>query len=155
MKLEAMMLSAKSYYMREETLLAKSRYREITEFSQGAAGAEAKYMIAKITYELKDLEAAEKEVFDLINKYASFDYWVASGFILLADVYLKQDNVFQAKQTLQSIIDNHEGEELRLQATHKLNGILESEQTIENIQEDDDPEVIDIDGEQVELEEFK
>lgn len=154
MKLETMMISARSYYLSDEILLAKSRFREITEFSQGEAGAEAQYSISKITYEMNDLEASEKEVFELINQYASFDYWVASGFILLADIYLKQDNIFQAKQTLQSIIDNHDGEELKKQATVKLNEILASE-VPEPVEDDGDAETIDVDGEEVELEEMK
>lgn len=153
MKLEAMMISAKSYYLTDELLLAKSRFREIAAFSQGEAGAEAQYTLAKIAYGMNDLEAAEKEVFALINNYASFDYWVASGFILLADVYLEQGNVFQAKQTLQSIIDNHDGEELKLQATQKLDAILEIEAP-QKQEDDSEGELIDIDGEMVELEEF-
>jgi len=154
MKLEAMMISAKSLYKSDEPLLAKSRFREIASFSQGKPGAEAKYTIAIIAYDMKDLEAAEKEVFELINQYASYDYWVAAGFILLADIYLEKENIFQAKQTLQSVIDNHEGEELRMKAENKLNSILSSEKKHEN-PVTDEAETIEIDGEVVELEEFK
>jgi thioredoxin-like negative regulator of GroEL len=45
---------------------------------------------------------------------------VAKSFILLADVYLATGNEFQARQTLQSIIDNYEGEDLRQLARQKL-----------------------------------
>jgi len=154
MKLEAMIISAKSLYKSDEPLLAKSRFRDIVDFSQGEAGAEAKYSIAMIEYNLKDLDAAEKDVFELINQYASYDYWVAAGFILLADIYLEKGNIFQAKQTLQSVIDNHEGEELRTKAGNKLDSILSSEEKHETL-DLDEAETIDIDGEMVELEEFK
>jgi hypothetical protein len=52
---------------------------------------------------------------------------VAKGFILLSDVYVKKENNFQAKQTLQSIIDNYEGQELVVIAREKLNAILATE----------------------------
>ena len=55
------------------------------------------------------------------------DYFIAKGFILLADVYLAQGNLFQAKATLESIIENHEGQELKQIATNKKQLIIELE----------------------------
>ena len=66
---------------------------------------------------------AENLIFELIDHYAAYDYWVARSFILLADVYMKLDNTFQAKQTLQSIIDNYKGHELVIIAQQKLDSI--------------------------------
>ncbi len=131
MKLEAMVIKAKSLYLTDDMLLAKSAFKEVIEFSQGEAGAEAKFMEANIEYLISDLDAAEKNVFELINQYAPYDYWVAKGFILLSDIYLKKDNVFQAKQTLQSIIDNYEGDELKEIAIQKLQEILYQEEAFE------------------------
>ncbi|MCD4730807.1 MAG: hypothetical protein K8R74_09425 [Bacteroidales bacterium] len=131
MKLEALVIKAKSLYNTDEMLLAKSAFKDIIAFSQGEAGAEAKYMLANIEFQISDLDEAEKNVFELINQYAPYDYWVASGFILLSDIYLKKDNVFQAKQTLQSIIDNYEGEELKGIAISKLQEIIQQEEELE------------------------
>jgi TolA-binding protein len=39
----------------------------------------------------------------------NYDYWVAKTFILLADNYVKLKDNFQAKATLQSIIENYKG----------------------------------------------
>lgn len=131
MKLEALVIKAKSLYESDEMLLAKSSFKDIIEFSQGEAGAEAKYMVANIDYQISDLAAAEKNVFELINQYAPYDYWVAKGFILLSDIYLKNDNVFQAKETLQSIIDNYNGVELKEVAIDKLQEIIMQEEALE------------------------
>jgi len=131
MKLEALVIKAKSLYETDEMLLAKSAFKEIIKFSQGEAGAEAKYMVAYIEYQISDLDTAEKNVFELINDYAPYDYWVAKGFILLSDIYLKKENLFQAKQTLQSIIDNYEGEELKEVAISKLQEIIDEEEALE------------------------
>jgi hypothetical protein len=47
--------------------------------------------------------------------------------LLLADIYLVNKNTFQAKATLESIIENAEDATLKQEATNKLNSILESE----------------------------
>jgi hypothetical protein len=38
----------------------------------------------------------------------SHDYWVAKTYILIADNYIGMKDIFQAKSTLQSIIENYE-----------------------------------------------
>jgi tetratricopeptide (TPR) repeat protein len=86
-------------------------------------GAEARYSIALIYHRKGDYKKCEKAIFDLVDEMPSYDHWIARGFILLADNYLKLDNVFQAKQTLQSVIDNHEGAELRNLAIQKMEAI--------------------------------
>ncbi|HPE54763.1 MAG TPA: tetratricopeptide repeat protein [Bacteroidales bacterium] len=155
MKQEAMVIRANSLFKTDEILLAKGQFKAIAEYSQGEAGAEAQYRIAEIEYDLKDLDNAEKSVFTLINNYAPYDYWVASGFILLADIYVAKGNTFQAKQTLQSIIDNYEGIELKNIALAKLNAILDAEEAEQSgATQDEGAESINIDGENVQLEKF-
>ena len=66
---------------------------------------------------------AEERVYALAEKFAAFDYWVAKGFILLSDIFLKNGNEFQARQTLQSVIENYKGPELGAVAKEKLNAL--------------------------------
>jgi tetratricopeptide (TPR) repeat protein len=86
-------------------------------------GAESRYYIAQIHHNRGDFKKCEKAVFDLVDEMPSYDYWLAKSFILLADNYVKLGNIFQAKRTLQSVIDNHEGEELRNIAIRRLESI--------------------------------
>ena len=103
-------------------LARKSLEKAMTD--QGETGAEATYYLALIEYQQQKYKEAEKLVMTLQNNYASYDYWVAKGFILLADVYAQAGNLFQAKNTLQSIIDNYKGEDDILQiAKEKLSTI--------------------------------
>lgn len=107
---------------------ARGSFESVLKLSQGEAGAEALYNLAAISYEMKDYKTAESQIFRLTGDFASYDYWVARSFILLADVYTKTGNLFQAKQTLQSIIDNYDGDDLRKVATDKLNKIKRDEE---------------------------
>jgi hypothetical protein len=111
--------------------------------------------VAHITYLLSNYETAETLLFELINDYATQDYWIAKAFILLSDVYVKTENIFQAKQTLQSIIDNYEGEELRNEAIEKLGIIVQQEKEKESLMHSDSLETerdtISIKGEMIEL----
>ena len=77
--------------------------------SQKAVGAEARYRLGQLQYENKQYDKAEKTAFDVINNMGSQDYWVAKSFILLADAYAGKGDKFQAKNTLESVIENYEG----------------------------------------------
>ncbi len=70
---------------------------------------------------------AEKEVFDLVKKYPSYEHWKARAFILLGDVYVQLDDRFQAKATLQAVIDNCTEPDLVEQAQDRLDAITTSE----------------------------
>jgi len=79
--------------------------------SQRAVGAEARYRLGQLQYENKQYDKAEKTAFDVINNMGSYDYWVAKSFILLADAYAGKGNKLQAKSTLESIVENYEGDD--------------------------------------------
>ena len=124
---EAHLTAAKSALALKKNDLARREFEETVKVSQGDAGAEAKYNLAALEFENVDYSMAEKSLFALSKDYASSDYWVAKSFILLSDVYMKKGNAFQAKQTLQSIIDNYDGADLKTLAQTKLDAIIQAE----------------------------
>jgi TolA-binding protein len=107
--------------------LANKEYTIVSKLMKGETAAEAKYQQAYIQFKLKNYKESEKIVFALINEFGSYDLWVTKGFILLADIYVKYDNTFQAKQTLQSVIDHQEDTSLVNLAKHKKKIIEELE----------------------------
>jgi len=117
---ETHLITGKSYMSLQRFESARASFENVLKISQGEAGAEALFNLAAISYELKDYKTAESQIFRLSGDFASYDYWVARSFILLSDVYVKTGNEFQARQTLQSIIDNYAGEDLRKIAADKL-----------------------------------
>ncbi len=52
------------------------------------------------------LAEAEKAGFDVINKAGSYDYWITKAYILLGDIYFKQQDYFNAEATLKSVVEN-------------------------------------------------
>jgi len=127
----AHLIIAKSNYALRDIEAAKREFQIASRLSNDIIGAEAKYFVAQIDYEEGNFEEAEKTIFELIKQFSAYDYWVAKSFILLSDVYQKVDNSFQAKQTLQSIIDNYDGEDLKKIAQDKLKLIIEVEESKE------------------------
>ena len=75
--------------------------------TNSAEGAESKFLVAEILFEKNKLKESEKEIMDFIDKNSPHQFWLAKSFILLSDIYLKNNDEFQAKHTLKSIVDNY------------------------------------------------
>jgi len=126
-------IAGKSALFTDNYDLAETELKKTVDLSDDLHGAEAKYLLATVAFQQKEFSLAEDLVIGLSVEYPSFEYWKAMGFILLADVYSQNGNTFQAKQTLQSIIDNYPGEDLKEIAGQKLTTIIREEQ--ENAEE--------------------
>ncbi|HSA04155.1 MAG TPA: tetratricopeptide repeat protein [Tenuifilaceae bacterium] len=117
----------------------------LIEFSKVATnlktkeGAESKYNIAKIYLNKGEYNKAEIEVFAFAEKNTPHQYWLAKSFILLADVYMKQDDFFQAKATLQSVTDGYSNtaDGIIDEATNKLNELVKAEKNKQTKTTDD------------------
>lgn len=107
----AHLYSARALMKEGELTPAKEELNQAALNSQTAIGAEARYHLGQLQYDNKEYDKAQKTAFDVINNMGSHDYWVAKSFILLADTYAKKGDNFQAKSTLESIIENYEGED--------------------------------------------
>jgi len=113
---------------------SKMTFEKVADLSEYDEGAEAKYYLAYLTYLDDSLDLAEKMIFELAENYTS-DYFIAKAFILLADLYVLQENYFQAKATLESIIENHDGNELVSLARKNWELIIEGENLKNEIKE--------------------
>ena len=115
----------KSYFMKENYAMAIQCLDKSSNADKSVYGAESAYYSAAASFRMNKLDEAENKVFDISDRFANHEYWVAKSFILLADVYVAKDNEFQAKETLRSVIDNCSIQELKNEAQHRLDHIKE------------------------------
>ncbi|MDB4926905.1 tetratricopeptide repeat protein [Mucilaginibacter sp.] len=113
-----------AYLQKGDTTAAVNELDYTMSNTKTVAAAEAKYNIANIQYLKHQYKTSQKTCFELQKDFSNYDYWVAKTFILLADNYVKLKDNFQAKATLQSIIDNYKGDdEILSTAQQKLDKI--------------------------------
>lgn len=127
MKAQAGLLVAKGLLTKNDLEGAYAKFKVVSTASVNALGAEAKYYMAYVRHLQQQYRKAETEVFDLVKKYPAYDHWKARSFILLGDVYVQLDDRFQAKATLQSVIDHCQEPDLVAQARQRLDTINASE----------------------------
>lgn len=91
------------------TLMAKDKY-----------GAEAQYYIGLILHQQKDYTNSNEALYVIPEQFAMFTEWLDKGFMLVAENFIAMKEYFQAKATLQSIIDNSADEHTVQAATDRL-----------------------------------
>ena len=77
-------------------------------------------------YKTQRYDEAEEKAFFVSDKFGNFINWTARSFIVLSDIYVAKENIFQAKETLKSVIENYPDDEANYQeivglAQEKLN----------------------------------
>lgn len=112
---------------------AINAFKQVASLNKSAWGAEARYEIGRSYFKLDKLDDAEKAGMDLI-KVGGSDYWVASAYILLGDIYLKQKDYFNAKATYKSVADNAQIQEIKEEAAEKYKQALAKEQAESKLQ---------------------
>ena len=111
---------------------ALTLYDALARSTQSEYSAKSRYNIAEILVQQERFDTAEVAIFELVNQTPTYEYWLAKGLILLADVYLVNEDSFQAKATLESILANFRGDQDLLdEAQEKLDEIIASEESPE------------------------
>jgi TolA-binding protein len=104
----AHLYAAKAYTSQNKTADATKELNLAALKSKTETGAEARYLVAEQQLKAKQYDKAIESAFDISNTFSSYDYWVAKGFILMSDAYVGKGDKFQAKATLESVIENYE-----------------------------------------------
>ncbi|GAB2693008.1 tetratricopeptide repeat protein [Mucilaginibacter koreensis] len=108
-KNRAGLYAGKAYMQKGDNSSALKELNATVASTKTVTAAEAKYNVALIEYKQGNYKASQKTCFELAEKLSNYDYWVAKTYILLADNYIALKDTYQAKATLQSIIDNYKG----------------------------------------------
>ncbi|RVT99833.1 tetratricopeptide repeat protein [Mucilaginibacter limnophilus] len=108
-KFKTGLFAGKAHLQLGDTTTAVKEFNYTVSNTKTVSAAEAKYNIARVEYLQGKYKASQKTCFDLAKELPNYDYWIAKTFILLADNYTALKDDFQAKATLQSVIDNYKG----------------------------------------------
>lgn len=103
---------------------AIKQYQTLLTQGKSEITAEAQYRVAELLLQLNKLNEAEKAGFEVIKKFGSYDFWVTRSYILIGDVYFKQDDLFNAEATYKSVADNATITELQKEAADKLARVI-------------------------------
>lgn len=117
---EARLLKGRIFFTQGDYADAKTEFNQLVKKANSKEGAEAKFRLAQITFNEGKLDESESHIFDLAQGFGEFDFWKIKGFILLADVYIQREDYFQARATLQSVIDNVQDQNFVNEAKAKL-----------------------------------
>ncbi|TYZ08322.1 tetratricopeptide repeat protein [Hymenobacter lutimineralis] len=99
-------------YLGKASYRAGSLDQAVPELTAAAAaatdesGAEAQYLLAEVLFKQQKYEAALDAAYKSNSSFSSYELWLGRAFLLIADIYTAQGETFQAKATLNSIIDN-------------------------------------------------
>jgi tetratricopeptide (TPR) repeat protein len=104
---KASLYLGKSAMARGDYETAKDEFLNTLNSAQDEYGAEAKYRVGEIFYLTKEYKQCFETLVGLSTQFASYDDWVGKSYLLQSDNFLAMGDRFQAKQTLQSLIDNN------------------------------------------------
>ena len=120
---KASLFLGKSAFQRGDFETAKDEFINTLNTAQDEYGAEAKYMLAQIFHLQKEYKQSYETLLSLTEDFASYDEWVGKAYLLMADNFLAMDQVFQARATLQSLVDNFPLQPVKDSAAAKLREI--------------------------------
>jgi TolA-binding protein len=110
-KKQANYILGKSYFDKKDYSEALKHFEIYSNIDNTETGAECAYLSAVCLYNTQRYDDAEEKVFFLSDKFSNHINWTARSFIILSDVYVAKDNIFQAKETLKSVIENYPDDE--------------------------------------------
>ena len=148
---DAYLYLGQSYQKTDRLDSAIAYYDSTLALTKSISAAEAKFHICEIAFKRKNYELCENLIMEFVQQKPSYDYWLAKGILLLGDNFTAQKDFFNAKHSVESIIENYDGynkDELIALATQKLEYIKSLE--LENLREEPIQEEIEIELDPVE-----
>lgn len=102
-------------------------FEKTTELAKDKYGAEAQYYIGLILHQQGDFANANEALYIIPEQYGMYTEWLDKAFLLVAENFIAMKEYFQAKATLQSIIDNSADENTIKTATDRYDWVTNEE----------------------------
>lgn len=105
---ETLYYRAKAHLSNQQYGLAVVDLTPLSKEVRTPMGAEAKYQLANAYFQLGSIELAEEEVMSFTQMQTTQQYWLAKSLILLSDINVQRNDIFQAKQYLLALQSNYQ-----------------------------------------------
>ena len=105
LKVEAEYATGLANYHLKNYEAAKPSLEWLVKNTTTSMGSEAKYLLAEIYFGQQMFDEAETEVKALLKMKPSYNYWVAKGLLIQSRIHISREDLFQAEQTLKSVLD--------------------------------------------------
>jgi tetratricopeptide (TPR) repeat protein len=120
---KASLYLGKTAFARGDLDGAKDEFLNTLNAARDEFGAEAKYMLAQVFYQQKQYKQSYETLVGLNKDFESYEDWVGKSYLLIADNCVAMDNIYQAKETLKSLIDGFPQQKVKDEAKAKLAAI--------------------------------
>ncbi|MGK7393656.1 MAG: tetratricopeptide repeat protein [Candidatus Cyclobacteriaceae bacterium M3_2C_046] len=124
---KALLFLGKAAYARENYDQAVDAFLNTLNSAKDISGAEAQYLMAQIFYKQEKYKQAIETLYDLNQNFSVYEEWIGKSFLLIADSYVGLEEYFQAKATLNSLIEKSPLEDIKQQARQQLAELEEQE----------------------------
>jgi TolA-binding protein len=125
---QAQLYLGKAAYQRGDHEQAIDNFLKTLNAAKDESGAEAQYLMAEIQYKNEQYKQSIETLYDLNKNFSIYEYWLGKSFLLIADNYIALDENFQAKATLNSLLEKSPLKVIVDQAKAKLQGIASEEE---------------------------
>ena len=98
---------AKVQSARGEAAEARKIYEMLAADVSNIEGAESAYRVIEALFAEGKHDESEKQIYALADSKTPHSYWLGKAFILLGDIYVARNDLFQAKATYRSVVDGY------------------------------------------------
>jgi tetratricopeptide (TPR) repeat protein len=115
---------AKMNQMQGNVNVAMKAFRTVAQSSKNEEGVEARFRIAELLYQQDQLQEAEEQCLQNNKEMGSYSKWIAKNLLLLSDIYLKRDQILNARAAVEAVLENFtDSEAITSLAQEKLQNI--------------------------------
>lgn len=138
---KASLFLGKTAFARGDLDAAKDEFLNTLNAARDEYGAEAKYMLAQVFYQQKQYKQSYETLVGLNKDFEAYEDWIGKSYLLIADNCVAMDNIYQAKETLKSLIEGFPQQKVKDEAKAKLAEIERTQAENEAEIEEDSVEV--------------
>ncbi len=147
-RLEAEYSKGMSNFYLENYDAAKSSLEYVSKNTTTEIGAETKFSLAQLYYNQDNLTKADSEARALLKMKPAYDFWIAKALMLQSKILIRKEDLFQAEQTLKSVIDHYPNQDdgILAEARQLYDELMQLKEKPKEVEDKNKP-IIDLNGE--------